>query len=83
MQSTKTLWMLDYRTGEWGHLIPIYAVDEHEAWAEAYHWAVRHDVTLSEDATLVHFPHGFMVYRRVIPGRTLCGFFGLSFDKSL
>lgn len=70
METAKTLWMLDYRAGEWGHLIPIYAVDEHEAWVEVYHWAVRHDVTLPEDATLVHFPHGFTVYRRVIPGRT-------------
>ncbi len=68
MQITKTLWMLDYRTGEWSHLIPIYAEDEQGAWVEAYHWAVQHGVTLPEDATLVHFPHGFTVYRRTLPG---------------
>jgi hypothetical protein len=32
MQITKTLWMLGYRTGEWSHLVPIYAVDEQGAW---------------------------------------------------
>ncbi len=69
MQITKTLWMLNYRTGEWSHLIPIYAVDEHEAWVEAYHWVAQHEITLTETATLIHFPHGFTVYRRVLPGR--------------
>mgnify|MGYP001292096154 CR=1 FL=1 len=70
MQSTKTLWMLDYRTGAWSHLVPIYAVDEQEAWCEVQQWAVQHEIILSDDATLVHFPHGFTVHRRVIPGRT-------------
>jgi hypothetical protein len=69
MQITKTLWMLDYRAGEWSHLIPIYAVDEQEAWVQAYHWAVEHNMTLPEGATLVHFPHGFTVHKRVLPGR--------------
>ncbi len=69
MQSTKTLWMLNYRTGKWGHLVPFYAVDEQEAWVEAYCWAVQHDVVLPEDARLLHFLHGFTMYRRVLPGR--------------
>ena len=68
MQTTKTLWMLDYRTGEWSHLVPIYAADEQEAWTEAYHWALQHDVPLPEDATLIHFPHGFTVHKRTLPG---------------
>ena len=68
MQITKTLWMLDYRTAELSHLIPIYAVDEQEAWTEAYHWAVQRNVTLPEDATLIHFPQGFTMHRRTLPG---------------
>jgi hypothetical protein len=28
MQTSKTLWMLDYRQGKWSNLVPIYAVDE-------------------------------------------------------
>jgi len=70
MQSTKTLWMLDYRTGAWSHLIPIYAVDEQEAWTEVYHWSERQNVTLPEDARLIHFPHGFTMHRRILPGRS-------------
>ena len=68
MQTTKTLWMLDYRQGKWSNLVPIYAVDEQEAWRKAHSWAEQHNVLLSEDATLVHFPHGFTIYRRVLPG---------------
>ncbi len=70
METAKTLWMLDYRTGGWSHLIPIYAVDEQEAWVEAYHWAVQHGVTLPEDATLIHYPQGFTMHRRALPGRS-------------
>ncbi len=69
MQSTKTLWMLDYRIGAWSHLVPIYAMDEQEAWIETYHWAMQHDIVLPEDATLVHFPHGFRVHKCTLPGR--------------
>lgn len=69
MQTTKTLWMLDYRIGKWSHLVPIYAEDEQEAWVEAYCWATQHEIVLPEDATLVHFPHGFTIHRRVLPGR--------------
>ena len=68
MQIMKTLWMLDYRTAEWSHLVPIYAVDEQEAWIEAYDWAVQHDVTLLENTMLIHFPYGFTVHKRVLPG---------------
>ncbi len=70
MEITKTLWMLDYRTGAWSRLIPIYAEDEQGAWVEAYHWATQHDIVLPEDATMVHFPHGFTVHRRTLPGCT-------------
>ena len=41
MQTTKTLWMLDYRTEGWSHLIPIYAENEQGAWIEAYRWAAQ------------------------------------------
>ena len=69
MQTTKTLWMLDYRTGEWSHLVPIYAVDEQGAWVEAYRWATQHGVTLSKDALLIHYPNGFTVHMSELPGR--------------
>ncbi len=60
--------MLDYRTGEASKLVPIYAVDEQEAWVEAYHWATRRGVTLPEDATLIHYPNGFTVHMSDLPG---------------
>jgi len=69
MQSAKTLWMLDYRQGGWGQLVPLYAEDEHEAWIEAYSWATQHEIALPQDAILTHFPNGFTVYRRVLPGQ--------------
>ena len=69
MQITKTLWVLDYQQGTWGYLIPIYAEDEHEAWVEAYHWAMQHDVTLPEDAVLVHFPNGFTIHMSRLTGQ--------------
>ena len=69
MQTTKTLWMLDYRTGEWSHLVPIYAVDEQRAWVEAHLWATQHEIVLPEDTMLIHFPNGFMVHMSELPGR--------------
>ncbi len=39
MEPNKTLWMLDIVRGKWGELIPIYAVDQTEAWIEAQRWA--------------------------------------------
>ena len=68
MQITKTLWVLDYRRGSWNDLVPLYAEDEHEAWVEAYHWATQREIVLPEDAMLIHFPHGFTVYQRILPG---------------
>jgi hypothetical protein len=49
---------------------PDSSLDEQEVWVEACCWAVQHDVVLPEDARLLHFPHGFTMYRRVLPGRT-------------
>lgn len=69
MQTTKTLWMLDYRTEGWSHLIPIYAEDEQGAWIEAYRWAAQRGVPLPEDAMLFHFPNGFTVHKSELPGR--------------
>lgn len=70
METAKTLWLLDipYGIGRWGLLIPLYAVDEQEAWIEAQCWALQNDRPLPEDATLVHFPQGFTVNRFVLPG---------------
>jgi hypothetical protein len=68
MQSTKTLWMLDYRTEGWSHLIPMYAEDERGAWVEVYRWATRRGVTLPEDATLIHYPNGFTIHMSHLPG---------------
>jgi hypothetical protein len=72
METAKTLWMLDvpYEDMKGSVLVPLYAVDEQEAWIEAYHWAVQRERTLPATATLVHFPNGFTMYRRVLPGRS-------------
>ena len=69
MQTTKILWMLDYRTGEASKLVPIYAVDEQGAWVEAYHWATQRGVALPEGTMLFHFPNGFTVHTRDLPRR--------------
>ena len=68
MEQTKTLWLLDVRSGTWGQLIPIYAVDEDEAWVEAHLWASKNETSLPESAILTHFPNGFMTYRKTLPG---------------
>ena len=68
MEPTKTLWMLDIVRGKWGELIPIYAVDQTEAWIEAQRWAIRNEMPLPDTATLIHFPNGFTIFRRTIPG---------------
>ncbi len=70
METTKTLWMLDvpYEGIRGSLLVPLYAEDEHEAWIEAHRWALRHERTLPQGTTLIHFPNGFTVYRRVLPG---------------
>ena len=49
-------------------LVPIYAIDETEAWIEAAQWALENSVSIPESATLIHFPHGFTIHRRVLPG---------------
>jgi hypothetical protein len=71
METTKTLWMLDVPYEPIGGclLVPLYAEDESEAWIEAHRWALRNDRTLPQGTTLVHFPNGFTVHRRVLPGR--------------
>ncbi len=68
METNKTLWMLDYKDGHWSRLVPFYATDEAGAWVEAVAWAMRHDITLPEDAQLIHFPHGFTIHKRTLPG---------------
>jgi hypothetical protein len=70
MEIAKTLWMLDvpYESIKGSVLVPLYAVDEQEAWIEAFRWALRHDRTLPQGATLIHFPNGFRAYRRMLPG---------------
>ena len=68
METNKTLWMLDYRVGDWIKLIPLYAADEAGAWVEAVAWAMRHDIPLPEDAMLIHFPNGFTVHKSDLPG---------------
>ena len=71
MQSAKTLWMLDvpYESIRGSLLIPLYAEDENEAWIEAHRWALRHDRTLPQGTTLIHFPNGFTVHRHMLPGK--------------
>jgi len=71
METMKTLWMLDvpYESIRGCLLVPLYAEDEQEAWIEAHRWALRHERTLPQGTTLIHFPNGFTVYRRVLPGR--------------
>jgi hypothetical protein len=71
MQSTKTLWLLDYCVGTWSNLIPIYAEDEQQAWVDAHCWAMQHNVVLPEDTILIHFPHGFTVHKCVLPGQVV------------
>ena len=68
MESKKTLWMLDLPRGAWSSLVPLYALDEEEAWSEAQRWAIRNEKPLPDSAALVHFPHGFTVHHRTIPG---------------
>jgi hypothetical protein len=71
METTKTLWMLDvpYESIRGCLLVPLYAEDEQEAWIEAHRWALRNERTLPQGTTLIHFPNGFTVYRRVLPGK--------------
>ncbi len=68
METNKTLWMLDYRVGDWSKLIPFYAADEAGAWLEAVSWAMKHDITLPNDVILIHFPNGFTVHKSDLPG---------------
>ena len=68
MQITRTLWMLAYSTGDASHLIPMYAVDEQEAWVGAYRWATQHSIALPKDAMLIHYPNGFTVHMSELPG---------------
>ena len=71
MEIAKTLWMLDvpYESINGSVLVPLYAEDEQEAWIEAHRWALRCERTLPEGTTLIHFPDGFRMYRRVLPGQ--------------
>ena len=68
METKKTLWMLDIDRGSWGQLVPIYAEDENEAWAQAQRWSIRNEIPQPENATLVHFPNGFTIHRSTLPG---------------
>jgi hypothetical protein len=59
-----TLWVLDC-----GHeLVPLYATDEQDGWEKAAEWAIRKNVQLPKQATLIQFPAGFRIYRRELPG---------------
>lgn len=71
METAKTLWLLDipYGIGRGSLLVPLYAVDEQEAWVEAHLWALRNERPLPKDTTLVHFPRGFTTHMRTLPGR--------------
>lgn len=71
MQTRKTLWLLDYGDEHIGRLVPLYAVDEGGAWLEAAAWAMRNRIVLPETATLIHFPHGFTIHRRMLPGEII------------
>lgn len=63
-----TLWILDYGDRHAGKLVPLYAVDEETARVEARLWAMKHKITLPEAITLLHFPRGFTIFRRILPG---------------
>jgi len=70
MEIIKTLWMLDvlYDDGTWSRLVPLYAVDEQEAWIEAQRWAFRNETPLSKNLRLIHFPCGFTIHTCMLAG---------------
>lgn len=71
MEIRKTLWLLDYGDEHVGRLVPLYAVDESGAWLGAAAWAIRNRIVLPQTAALIHFPHGFTIYRRRLPGEII------------
>jgi hypothetical protein len=64
METTKTLWLLDYGNQYLDKLVPIYAETEEDAWFEAALWAIKHNITLPDTAVLIHPPHGFTIHTR-------------------
>ena len=68
----KTLWLLEVPNDEndkWSSLIPLYAIDEQEAWLKAQEWARRNEKPFPKNAKLTHFPHGFRIHLTTLPGK--------------
>ncbi len=67
-EMSKTLWILNYDDGRVGRIVSLYAENEHEAWVEIEAWATERDIKLPQNATLKHFPNGFQLNTRTLPG---------------
>lgn len=64
----KTLWLLDYFSGNVGVLVPLYAETEEDARLFALEWAKQKGITTPFEPELRHYPHGFMLQFTMIPG---------------
>ncbi len=64
----KTLYMLSCTRGKYVEMVWFYAVGEEDAWSQANEWANEKEIVLPKDAQLLHFPRGFQLNTRTLPG---------------